>query len=79
MSDAPLLLLDAARIDAGGAVLLDGVSCGSSAPELGLVGAWSPLFALLGGQATLASGRAEIGGAPARLAASSGRVGLAPR
>lgn len=77
MSDAPLLACKGARIDVGGGVLVDGLDCESDAQRLGLVGAWSPLFALLGAEATLAAGSVEIAGTPAARATAQGVVGLA--
>lgn len=75
--EQPLLLCDGARIDADGAPLLDGLSCVATGRRLGLVGAWSPLFALLGSKAQLGSGRVEIDAADAARATAEGVVGLA--
>jgi ABC-2 type transport system ATP-binding protein len=72
-----LLLLEAARIDVGGAPLCDGLSVVSEANRVGLAGDWSSLFALLAGRGRLVRGRAEIAGARADRAVREGRVGLA--
>ncbi len=76
---APLLSCDGARIDSGGVALLEGLSCVSSGETLGLVGAWAPLFALLGREAELGAGRIEVEGVPAVRATALGVVGLARR
>jgi ABC-type multidrug transport system ATPase subunit len=73
----PLLLLEAARIDVGGAPLCDGLGAVSEADRVGLVGDWSALFALLSARARLVRGRAEVAGVPAGRAVASGQVGLA--
>ena len=77
MSRAPLLLVEGARIDVGGAPLCDGLGAVSEADRVGLVGDWSALFALLGARGRLVRGRAEIAGVPAERAVASGQVGLA--
>lgn len=73
---SPLLALSAARL-----VLPDG----SRLPELSaeahgrcvaLIGAWSPFFRLLTGEASLAGGQATILGSKASAAVRSGLVGL---
>ncbi len=74
---APLLLCDGARIDAAGGALLEGLSCVGSGSRIALVGAWAPLFALLGREAQLAAGRVEIDGSEAARATALGVVGLA--
>jgi ABC-type multidrug transport system ATPase subunit len=74
---APLLSCDGARIDSGGVPLLQGLSCVGAGNGLGLVGAWTPLFALLGREAELGAGRIEVDGADARRATALGVVGLA--
>jgi len=48
-------------------------------PRLVLVGAWAPLFELLGGERRLSGGSVQIAGIDAEGAARSGRVGLALR
>jgi len=77
LSRAPLLLLEGARIDVGGAPLCDGLGAVSEADRVGLVGDWSALFALLATRGRLVRGRAEIAGVPADRAVASGLVGLA--
>lgn len=74
---APLLSCDGARIDAGGVALLEGLSCVGTGDTLGLVGAWAPLFALLGREAELGAGRVEVDGVDAVRATALGVVGLA--
>lgn len=76
-SSAPLLLLDSARIalaDGSRLAPLDAVAHGT---RVGLIGAWAPLFRLLGAELRLAAGRAEIAGSPASRAVASGVAGLA--
>jgi len=73
----PLLSCDGARIDAGGVALLQGLSCVGAGNGLGLVGAWAPLFALIGREAELGAGRVEVDGTDARRATALGVVGLA--
>jgi ABC-2 type transport system ATP-binding protein len=77
MTDAPLLACDDARIDAGGAPLVEGLSLATRGCRVALVGAWTPLFALVGCEAELAAGRVELAGEPATRAVASGNVGLA--
>lgn len=72
-----LLLCDGARVDTAGGALLRGLSCVGSGNALGLVGAWAPLFALLGREAELGAGRIEVDGVDARHATARGVVGLA--
>jgi ABC-type multidrug transport system ATPase subunit len=79
VNEQPLLLLQGARIDRAGTPLVDGLDAVARAPRVGLVGDWSALFALLGSQARLVRGTAEIGGVPAEHAVSTGQVGLGLR
>ncbi len=73
----PLLLFEDARIDVDGVPLVEQLNLKSSAERIGLVGDWSPLFALLGARAELVRGRAEVLGVPAERAVASGQAGLA--
>lgn len=79
MSDArdsaPLLLLQGARIAAGG-VTSEALTARGGTRQLGLVGDFRPLFRLLTRDATLAAGSAELAGVPA-ADASAGTVGVA--
>lgn len=77
MTDAPLLACDDARIDAGGAPLVEGLSLATAGRRVALLGAWAPLFALVGREAELGAGRVELAGEPATRAVASGKVGLA--
>jgi ABC-type Na+ transport system ATPase subunit NatA len=72
---APLLLLQGARIAAGG-VTSEPLSARGGTQRLSLVGDFRPLFRLLEKNATLVAGRAELAGTPVADAASS--VGFAP-
>jgi ABC-type multidrug transport system ATPase subunit len=72
-----LLELEQARIDCGGAVLIDGLTLSANGESLGLVGAWEPLFALLAGRARLVSGSARIRGSELGRSVADGRIGLA--
>jgi ABC-type Na+ transport system ATPase subunit NatA len=74
---APLLLLQDARITAGG-VTSEPLTARGGTQRLVLVGDFRPLFRLLSGDATLAAGRVELAGLPV-TDASFGRVGVAPR
>lgn len=80
MSDAstPLLSLERARIDADGAVLLDGLTLRSQGDQLGLVGDWQPLFAVFGGGARVASGSVRVRGLHPLSAVRQAQVGFAP-
>jgi ABC-type multidrug transport system ATPase subunit len=73
----PLLVLQRARIDAGGAVVFDGISVATRGDQVGLVGAWDPLFDWLGGRARLTSGSARIRGLEPHDALDGPRLGLA--
>jgi ABC-type Na+ transport system ATPase subunit NatA len=75
---AALLCLERARIDVEGAPLAENLSVVSRGPRVALLGDWRALFSLLGAQATLASGSAQIDGCDAVRAVASGVVGLAP-
>ena len=79
MSDArdsaPLLLLQGARIAAGG-VTSEPLSARGGTQKLALVGDFRPLFRLLTRDAALVAGRAELAGVPA-VDAAAGRVGVA--
>jgi ABC-type Na+ transport system ATPase subunit NatA len=79
VNEQPLLLLQDARIDRAGRPLVDGLHVAAQASRLGLVGDWSALFALLGAQAELVRGIAEVEGTPAQDAVASGKVGLCLR
>jgi ABC-type multidrug transport system ATPase subunit len=72
---APLLLLEGARIAAGG-VTSEPLSARGGTQKLSLIGDFRPLFRLLAKNATLVSGRAELVGVPVVDAARS--VGFAP-
>jgi ABC-type multidrug transport system ATPase subunit len=71
----PLLVLDRARILAGGAVG-EALTARGGAMRLTLVGSVRPLFRLLARDATLESGEARLAGAPLRDAVLSGAAGL---
>jgi ABC-type Na+ transport system ATPase subunit NatA len=73
----PLLKCQAARIESGGATLLDGLSCETRTDRVGLLGAWEPLFSLLGCRATLSAGELRVHACAADQAVASGVVGLA--
>ena len=75
-STEPLLALDRARIDVGGAIGAP-ESARGGARRLALVGRFRPLFRLLARHATLASGSARVLGTDARSAVRDGIVGLA--
>ena len=79
MSDArdsaPLLLLQGARIEAGG-VTSEALTARGGAQKVALVGDFRPLFRLLTRDAALVGGRAEIASVPAADAAAS-TVGVA--
>jgi len=73
----PLLELDAARIEAGGAAGEAWTARGGER-RLALVGDFRPLFRLLGADATLLSGTARLGTVPLAAAVARGVAGLAP-
>lgn len=73
----PLLELDAARIEAGGAMGEAWTARGGER-RLALVGNFRPLFRLLALDAALVSGSARIGAVPIATAVARGSVGLAP-
>ncbi len=73
-----LLDFEAARIARADGTLSDAVTLSAEGPQVAMVGRFSPLFALLAGEATLASGRALVAGADAALAVAQGLVGFAP-
>lgn len=72
-----LLALASARIDVGGAALIDGVSFETQSDNVGLVGGFDALFALAAGRGHLASGRVTIRGQHPWRAVRDGHVGLA--
>lgn len=72
---APLLLLQGARIAAGG-VTSEPLGARGGTERLALIGDFRPLFRLLARDAALLEGRAELGGVPAAEATSRG-VGIA--
>jgi len=74
--DEPLLVLDRARILAGGAVGEPLTTRGGRA-RITLVGAVRPVFRLLARDATLASGEARLAGVPLHEAVTAGVAGLA--
>ncbi|HEY3500514.1 MAG TPA: hypothetical protein VGK73_37735 [Polyangiaceae bacterium] len=71
----PLLVLDGARIESGGARSELALSGGEQ--RLALLGNFRPLFRLLSGEARLVAGRVELDGVNAREAVRNGRAGLA--
>jgi ABC-type multidrug transport system ATPase subunit len=73
----PLLELDAARIEAGGATGEAWTARGGER-RLVLVGNFRPLFRLLASDATLVSGSARLGTAPLSGVVARGIAGLAP-
>lgn len=75
---AALLSCSDARIDAGGAVLLDALSFEAEGARVGLVGDFSPLFRLFSRNAVLARGSVHVLGCPAESAVATTRLGLAP-
>jgi len=76
LSDVATLEAEAARIDLLGQPLVGRLDVVTRAERVALLGDWSALFRLLAGEAELAHGRLEIGGAPVPLAVEQGRVGL---
>ena len=74
--DEPLLVLERARILAGGAVG-EPLTARGGATRVTLVGAVRPIFRLLARDATLASGDARLAGVPLHEAVSTGVAGLA--
>jgi ABC-type multidrug transport system ATPase subunit len=72
-----LLELEQARTDSGGAVLIDGLTLASTGDSVCLVGSWEPLFLLLEGRASVASGSVRIAGLDPRRGVRDGRIGLA--
>jgi ABC-type taurine transport system ATPase subunit len=74
-STAPLLLLETARIAAGG-VTSEPLSARGGTQKLSLIGDFRPLFRLLSKSATLVAGRVELAGVP--VADAAGSVGFAP-
>jgi ABC-type cobalamin/Fe3+-siderophores transport system ATPase subunit len=72
---APLLLLEGARIAAGG-ITSEPLSARGGSQKLSLVGDFRPLFRLLAKDATLVAGRVELAGLAVRDTAF--RVGFAP-
>ena len=74
--DDPLLVLDRARILAGGAVG-EALTAKGGAARLTLVGNVRPLYRLLARDATLESGQALLAGVPLGSAVMSGVAGLA--
>jgi energy-coupling factor transporter ATP-binding protein EcfA2 len=74
---APLLLLEGARIAAGGATS-EPLTARGGTQRLVLAGDFRPFFRLLSRDATLAGGRVELAGVPA-ADAGFGRVGVALR
>lgn len=76
MSDVPTLEARAARIDLFGQPLLAQLNLSSSAERLALLGDWSALFRLLGGEATLSAGALSVGGETVPLGVEQGKVGV---
>lgn len=76
MSEPATLEAAAARIDLLGRPLLARLDLTSSATHLALLGDWSALFRLLGGEAVLAAGSLHILGSELPLAVQTGKVGL---
>jgi ABC-type multidrug transport system ATPase subunit len=74
--EPPLLLLERARILAGGAVS-ESLSAKGGTARLTIVGNARPLFRLLARDATLESGEARLLGVPFAEAVTSGHAGLA--
>lgn len=56
---------------------LEGLNFSSSARRIGLVGGWTPLFALLTGKARARNGRVTVSGLDARRAVTQGELGVA--
>jgi predicted ABC-type transport system involved in lysophospholipase L1 biosynthesis ATPase subunit len=79
MEGARLLIdCEALRVARADGTLSDALTVAAAGPTVALIGQFAPLFALLSGEATLASGRAELLGVSARLAVARGEVGFAP-
>lgn len=76
MSEAPTFEARAARIDLLGQPLLARLDATGGAERVALLGDWSALFRLLSGEAKLAAGTLQIGGAPATLGVEQGVLGL---
>lgn len=76
---APLIQIDAARIDRNGVPVLDGVSCVREGTLAVLLGDWSPLFDLMVGRARLVAGRVELAGNDANWPASTAKIGVGRR
>lgn len=72
-----LLHCDRARIDAGGAPLIEGLSVTTTGNQVGLVGNFQPLFQLLAGRARVVSGAVRIRGRDPRAAVRECKLGLA--
>ncbi|MCA9595812.1 MAG: hypothetical protein KC776_21005 [Myxococcales bacterium] len=71
-----LLVFEAARIDADGAPLLEGLNASASGPRVTLIGEFGALFALLAGEAKVTAGSVRIAGHSAEGAVAEGVVGL---
>ncbi len=77
MSELATLELRDAVLRRAGSALTPALTLTTSAPRLGLVGDWSPLLELATGQAELASGSAQLLGAPLQTAIADGLLGFA--
>jgi ABC-type multidrug transport system ATPase subunit len=74
----PVLVCRDARVEAeGGGVLLEGVTCEADGARVGLVGAWSALFGLFSGTATLRRGTIDVLGEDARTVLARRKLGIA--
>jgi ABC-type multidrug transport system ATPase subunit len=72
-----LLACEAARIDVGGAPLLEGASFAVEGRTVALLGDWQALFLLFGGTARVSAGRVLVAGEDAESAAARGALGFA--
>ena len=75
---AALLTCRDARIDADGAMLLDGLSFEIDGARIGLVGAFGALFRLLSHRAVLSRGSIDVLGQEALSAVRTNTIGVAP-
>jgi ABC-type multidrug transport system ATPase subunit len=73
-----LLVASDARIDAGGATLMDGLTFEASGGAVALVGDAAPLFLLFAGRAELRRGSVTVLGCPAERAIRENVLGVVP-
>ncbi len=75
----PLLELDDARVDVGGAPLMDGVSVAVQDGPIALLGAWHPLLSLFAGRGAVRRGRVHVRGVGVETRLRDGSLGVALR